>query len=215
VTTIRILACATAAALSAAAAAQPTFLSPAITLATEDANWVALDFLDTHLGSIIDPGGSVVMEAMEPEYGPSVLVTYDVQTVGLQRTVSITYEALGASFVTPEAVGLLATADGGSYGLRFRLDITDAEWDGTAAWQTATLYGDGVVLVGGSPFSFPGSFAGFTHGFYDSVSPAEAGFFGGDAAPDRFTYEITYTIVPTPGSLALLALAGVPLLRRR
>lgn len=203
--------------LSTSALAEISSLSASFSLAAEDTSFNIIDSIDIVGADQIMPGTVGTLGTLDSFFGPDVEVTFDVSTVGNKRTILLTYETVdGSAFVTPDAVGSLMTDPaGGFYVITFGVFLSDTDWDGGQTTRTAKLYGDGMLMVDGGSFMIS-SFNIGSHGFADITSPAEPGFFGSGLVADAMTYEISYTIVPAPAGLTVLAgTLGLAARRRR
>lgn len=212
----RSIAATAAAVFAAAAAAQPTAVVANLTVETDD-GFETLGEIQLVGETLVNPGSSAVLSSLNPDFAPDIEVSVDVTTVGLERTVLITYSGLGGDpFVTDAAIDALPQESVNSFGIFFGVFFSDAEWDGGAVSRDSTLLGDGLVISDPPPFVsdvfFVPNFDGFSDGEFP---PSQAGFFGGSTIPDTYTYEVIYTIVPAPAAAAGLGLAGLAALRRR
>lgn len=210
---------AAAALFAAAGSAAPTVLSTGLSAEIWDIDNNTVDALQLIEQGPVGANSNADFNPDDPTFGAAVNVDYQVQTVGLSRTVTITYTSLGDQFVSQAAIDALEPLpQDGSYGVFFRVFITDDEWDGDSMTRSATasIFGDGQTMLDGNPFTSSSSFlAPGSHGFVDLNSPAEPGFFGSQLVMDQFVYEITYNLVPAPGALAAMGLLGLGAARRR
>lgn len=210
---------ATLALFTAAGAAAPTVLTTGITAEVWDSDNNTVDALQLIEQGPVGANSNADFNPFDPTYGSVVNVDYQVQTVGQSRTVTITYTSLGDQFVSQAGIDAMEPLpDDGSYGIFFRVFISDDEWDGDSMTRSATasIFGDGQTMLAGNPFTSSSSFlAPGSHGFVDLNSPAEPGFFGSQLIADQFVYELTYNLVPAPGALAAMGVLGLGATRRR
>ncbi|GAB4546052.1 MAG: hypothetical protein Tsb0013_04470 [Phycisphaerales bacterium] len=186
-------------ACAAGASAQPTDIEAAFVLQTLPASvFPPNDELSIVTAQTVAPGASTTLAALNPAFGADILFSSTVETVGLQRTVTISYMTSGDPFLTQTVVDLLIPPGaGGDYLLLFGTEFDDPQWDGSDPMREWRLIGDGALIIETMPTtntltSLTPNFAGFA----DESSPAQPGFFGASVVADRFEFEITYTIVP-------------------
>src|SRR5690606_42010257 len=88
-------------ALSSAALAAPTGFFAQISIETYDESFNTIEYREVLDEDFLEPGESKIILPYDEKVASPVLVTIDAVTVGDQRTVTITYEALEAYLVTP------------------------------------------------------------------------------------------------------------------
>ena len=177
-------------------------------------NATLIDFTPVNLG------GTTRISAFNPAFGADLDVSFIVETVGFERTVTIVYEgADGEPIVTPAAFDSLDQTGVTRFTIEFALGFEDDEWDGDTStrFTTRRLSADGGVF---SDFTSSSSSSSLSSGFVafgdNSTPPSEVGFLGSTAIFDRLEWRVSYGIVPSPaGSASLLVAAAIGVRRRR
>lgn len=199
--------------------------------------------LRTHVRDRIAPNTTVTINPLFPDVENSTIdFTYSVQTVGDQRTVQFRWETeLLDGFVRQPAVDRASQRPGGGtidpksfYALRWRVHRYADTPDGTppgfsddeyvAGTDVQTSYNffdkDGNLVrtrsfTIGEPSPTSIFLPGRPDGTGNLLSPADPTFGRGIGGARIFERTLTYTVVPEPGSLALLGLGGIMAIRRR
>ncbi len=219
---MKVHACGLGVALGAcvsASLAAPTAFSVGMTAEIWDSGYNTIDAVGLLESGSISPGMSLAFDPLDSGFASAVNVSYSVVTSGLDRTVTISYAAQQGPLVFPALFETMSKLpDEGFYAVFFGVFFADAEWDGDSSTRTATaaLFGEGEPIVTPSPYTSPSSFlAPGVHGFLDSTSPAEVGFFGAATIADTFEYVVEYRLVPSPGAAAVFGLGALAAGRRR
>lgn len=203
-------ACCTVAGL---ASAMPTPLTAYTTIDTRYPLSTVLGSLPLIPSTLVPVGTSTTLSPADPLYGAATTITFNVSTVGMTRTVTLTYETAGDPFVTPYAFSQIPTPPaGGYYTIRFGLLFSDPEYTGGTIYRSATLSGDGVSIA---TVNFQGGFNLAYHRFNDDMSPAAPGFYNAQVIADRYTQTVTYSVIPSPAGVGLMIGAVLPWARRR
>ena len=174
-----------------------------------------LDRLDLVPGASLAAGETVVLNTLDAAYGSSVRVSYDVETIGTERTIRLTYTTLGDRFVTEAAYDAM-TSDSNSQraALGFSFGFFS---DSMETAERSRTYRYGLEADGGSVLDFgPQGWGDSEDQSLDGIYFSGFDFLGTDGTPiDTFFYEMTYRIVPAPGAAAVLAVGGLGVARRR
>lgn len=200
--------------VAAPLAAAPLPFMSRIGIVSTDPGLVEIDRLWLTDPHSLAPGETATLRPVDALFAAAADVSYSVTTVGVERTISVTYATSGDPFVTQAAVSaLVPPPPQGLYGIRFRVGFFDSDWDGQQIRLGYRLSGDDTTIVqvtkGPAPVLNLRSFT-----IYGFESPALPGFRGAAVVADQFTFTVKYGI-PEPSTLSALFVCGIAAARRR
>lgn len=165
----------------------------------------------------VNPNSQITLNPEDPSWGPPIYVSYDVETIGWQRHILVTFESNNGDPMFNQS--LIDTFEPDDDEHKYQTEFTvgllsDPEWNRDPAQVRYALLGDGITLKEYNLQS-DSEFKGLvTYIFPSKDSPAAPGSFGADVVADRFEVEMIYNI-PEPGMFGIVSVALSMMLRRR
>ncbi|MEL7471795.1 MAG: hypothetical protein AAGK04_00635 [Planctomycetota bacterium] len=187
-----------------------------ITLETRTSEFGFVDRLELYNSQPHTLGGETTLSSTDTRV-EDIRVTSAVENVGNTRTVSYVIETIsGDGFATPDVFDDLVADDTGLINFAIRNNsgaVRDDEFLASGT-RTARLFGDDDSLLVQSIAASTDVFSiGFGSGLNNGRNPLDPADFG--AAPARFEYSVSYTVVPAPACAVALCGMGTLALRRR